>query len=283
MNKNSRIVNLAVASGKGGTGKTTVAVNLAVLLAERGVAVQYLDCDVEEPNGHLFLQPVIDKREEAGIPVPVIDLSLCDGCRKCAEACQFHALIVPKKAMLFPELCHGCGGCARVCPTGAITERNRCVGLLECGLAGKVGFVQGRLNVGEAMAPPLIRAVKKEARESNIIILDAPPGTACSVVTTVKDADFVLLVTEPTPFGLHDLKLAVELVRTLGRRFGVVVNRAGGDETVQGYCREESIQLLAEIPNDRAVAECYSRGGLPLHAVSSFRAAMEHLAETVIV
>ncbi len=272
---------VAVASGKGGTGKTTVAVSLAVLLAEQEVPIQYLDCDVEEPNGHIFLKPEIKETEEAGILVPVVENALCDGCRKCAEACEFHAIIVPKKAVIFPELCHGCGGCLRACPTGAITEVLRTVGVVERGRAGKISFVQGRLNIGEAMAPPLIRAVKRNVQPTGLALLDAPPGTACAVVTTVKDADYVLLVTEPTPFGLNDLKLAVELMRSLVRPFGVVVNRACGDDSVQRYCREEAIELLAEIPDDRAVAESYSRGELPLHTVAAFREAMELLMERV--
>ncbi|MDD4734781.1 MAG: ATP-binding protein [Kiritimatiellae bacterium] len=272
---------IAVASGKGGTGKTTVAVSLAVLQAQQEEPVQYLDCDVEEPNGHIFLKPAIEETEEAGILIPVVDPALCDGCRKCGDACEFHAIVVPKKAVVFPELCHGCGGCLRACPTGAITEAFRAVGVVECGKAGRLSFVQGLLNIGEAMAPPLIRAVKKKIQPTGLALLDAPPGTACAVVTTVKDADYVLLVTEPTPFGLNDLKLAVELMRSLGRPFGVVVNRACGDDSVRRYCREEGLALLAEIPDDRAVAESYSRGELPLDTVPSFRRALEQLKETL--
>ena len=225
---------VAVASGKGGTGKTTVAVNLACVLADNGQTVQYLDCDVEEPNGHIFLKPPITATEVVGVPVPVVDEAKCTGCRKCAEVCQYHAIAVLQKALVFPELCHSCGGCALVCPTGAIREKDRPIGVVDTGWALRtdsgqadgIAFVQGRLNVGEPVAPPLIRAVKKLAIADGVAIMDAPPGTSCPVVTTVRDADYVLLVTEPTPFGLNDLRLAVEMIRHLDLRHGVVINRS---------------------------------------------------------
>ncbi len=266
------LMDIAVASGKGGTGKTTVAVNLAWVLGESGLKVQYLDCDVEEPNGHIFLMPEITSTASVGIPVPVVDEKKCTGCRTCAEVCQYHAIAVLKKALVFPELCHGCGGCALVCPVGAIHEENRAIGVVESGVSGGVAFVQGRLNVGEPTAPPLIRAVRKKAILDGIAILDAPPGTSCPVVTTVRDADYVLLVTEPTPFGLNDLKLAVEMLRQLGLRHGVVINRADiGDQQVRAFCAAERIPVLLELPDDRRVAEAYSRGQLTLEAVSEWR------------
>jgi MinD superfamily P-loop ATPase len=264
---------LAIASGKGGTGKTTVAVNLARVLADSGQAVQYLDCDVEEPNGHLFLKPAIVGTQTVGILVPVVDETKCTGCRTCAEACQYHAIAVLHKALVFPELCHGCGGCALACPAGAIREESRPIGVVETGLADGVAFVQGRLNVGEPTAPPVIRAAKRKAISDGVAILDAPPGTSCPVVATVRDADYVILVTEPTPFGLNDLKLAVEMLRSLNRRHGVVINRAdSGDRRVHEYCRAESIAVLSELCDDRHVAEAYSRGLLAVKAVPGWRA-----------
>lgn len=260
---------LAIASGKGGTGKTTIAVNLAAALAEQGRRVQYVDCDVEEPNGHLFLKPSIQYSEAVGIPVPVVDAGKCTACGKCAEVCEYNAIAVLKTAMVFPELCHGCGGCMPVCPEDAIREEPRIIGQLETGCAGKIGFVQGRMNVGEPMAPPLIRAAKRTRIPEAIAILDAPPGTSCPVVATVRDAGYVVLVTEPTPFGLNDLRLAVDLMRRLGKDFGVVINRAGiGNDDVRSYCTKEHVPVLAEIPEDRKVAEAYSRGemvgGIPV-------------------
>jgi len=252
---------IAIASGKGGTGKTTIAVNLALMLSETGRTVQYIDCDVEEPNGHIFLKPGITASETVGIPIPIVDETKCNGCRKCAEVCQYHAIAVLKKPLVFPELCHGCGGCSLVCPTGAITEQERIIGKLETGKAGGIAFAQGLLHVGEPMSPPLIKAVKKKAIPDGVVLMDAPPGTSCPVVSTVRDSDYVLLVTEPTPFGLNDLKLAVDMIRELGLRHGVVINRANiGDRRVHDYCEAARIPILTEIPDDRRVAEAYSRG-----------------------
>lgn len=252
---------LGIASGKGGTGKTTIAVNMAAVLARAGTQVEYLDCDVEEPNGHIFLKPKIESSKAVGIPVPVVDEKKCNACRKCAEVCQYHAIMVLKKPLIFPELCHGCGGCALVCPTGAIKEQERPIGVVETGSARGIRFVQGRLNVGEAMSPPLIRAVKQASAPNGLAILDSPPGTSCPMVTTVRNTDYVILVTEPTPFGLNDLKLAVETVRQLNLPFGVIINRAdiGNDEVVR-YCRDEQIAVLMEIADDRCIAGAYSRG-----------------------
>lgn len=274
---------IAIASGKGGTGKTTLAVNLAAVLAADGHPVQYLDCDVEEPNGHIFLRPEIARSEPVAIPVPAVDEAACTGCGKCAEVCRYHAIAVLKKPLVFPELCHGCGGCALACPAGAIREQDRPVGVVESGQARggggqSVAFVQGRLNVGEPMAPPVVRAVKARMAAEGAVILDAPPGTSCPVVTTVRDADYVLLVTEPTPFGLNDLRLAVELVRRLGVRCGVVINRADcGDRRVGEFCQAGTIPVLLELPDDRRVAEAYSRGQMAIDAVPEWAASMRQL------
>lgn len=267
---------IAIASGKGGTGKTTLAVNLALSVDE---PVRLLDCDVEEPNAHLFLKPEIDHRETVGIAVPLVDESKCDGCGTCARFCRFNALAAIKGSVLvFPELCHGCGGCMLICPKGAIAEGSREIGVLESGRAGHVEFVHGRLRVGEAMAPPLIRAVKQRADNGMTSIIDAPPGTSCPVIMAVRDCDYVILVTEPTPFGLHDLTLAVKTVRRMGVPFGVLINRADvGDRRVMEYCSEQNIPVLMEIPDDRRIAEAYSRGVPVVEALPEYRSSFAHL------
>jgi MinD superfamily P-loop ATPase len=261
---------LAVASGKGGTGKTTVSVNLAKVF---GSPLQLLDCDVEEPNCQLFLHGTLREREIASIKVPEVDESRCDACGACGRFCQYHAIaLLGSTPLIFPELCHGCGGCEKVCPHGAISERDRRIGVVETLEADGVTLIQGRLDVGVAMAPPLIRAVKSRLQGVLPAILDAPPGTSCPVIATIRGADFVVLVTEPTPFGMHDLKLAVDMVKELGIPFGVVINRVGiGDERVQTFCGEKKIPLLLEIPDDRRIAEAYSRGERVIDALPEYR------------
>jgi len=250
---------LSIASGKGGTGKTTVATNLALAL---GKGVQILDCDVEEPNGHLFIEPVWDREEIVHTPVPEVDEALCSHCGQCAELCQFKAISVFGDVILtFPELCHSCGGCTRVCPEHAVTEVDRPLGRIRLGHRDDLAFVDAEMNVGVAFAPPLIRRVRSEAQTDRTVIIDAPPGTSCPVIAAVKDTDFVLMVTEPTPFGLSDLELAVEVVRILGIPCGLVINRAGeGFDGVNEFAAREGIPVLMEIPFDRRIAEAYSRG-----------------------
>jgi len=267
---------IAVASGKGGTGKTTVSLNLAKAL---GGPVQLLDCDVEEPNAHLFLEGRVLSRSEVAVPTPEVDASACDACGECGKICQYHAIVSLKtKPLVFPELCHGCGGCAAVCPTGAIREVDRRIGELEVLESGNITLIQGRLDVGVTMAPPLIRAVKSLLHDGSPAVLDAPPGTSCPMITTVRDADFVLLVTEPTPFGLNDLKLAIDAIAETGLPMGVVVNRAdAGDDRVSVHCRERDIPILLEIPDDRRIAEAYSRGELILDALPEYGPAFEGL------
>jgi MinD superfamily P-loop ATPase len=267
---------ISIASGKGGTGKTTVATNLAVSV---NGPVQLLDCDVEEPNAHLFLRPTIEETRTITTPVPDIDLEKCTFCKKCAEICRFRAIAVLGDTVLtFPELCHSCGGCMAVCPEGAITEKGRELGVLEIGAMNGVSFAHGRLRVGEAMAPPLIRVVRDCTWEDGLTLIDAPPGTSCPVIAAMKDTDFVLLVTEPTPFGLNDLKLAVEAVKILEIPMGLVINRADmGDDTVRDYARAEGLPILMEIPFDRKIAESYSRGDMFALAIPEWKARFREL------
>jgi MinD superfamily P-loop ATPase len=266
-------MNIAIASGKGGTGKTTVATNLSLLLAGQGEKVAYLDCDVEEPNGHLFLKPRISETQAAFIPVPVIDESKCTACGECVRFCQYKALVrLGKTVMVFPELCHGCGGCMLVCPEQAISESGREIGFVETGSSGAIGFVHGRLTIGEAMSPPLIRSVLEKTAADGINIIDAPPGTSCPVIASIRKADFIVLVTEPTPFGLNDLGLALDMVEELTISHGVVINRAEAENSdAQEFCEKRQVQVLAQIPDDRRIAEAYSRGELVLATVPGIR------------
>ncbi len=260
---------VAIASGKGGTGKTTVATNLAATAARDGLQVHLIDCDVEEPNCHLFVQPEFQRRETVTVPVPVIDEERCNNCGECAEICQFNALAcLSDSVMTFPELCHSCGGCWLICPEKAIGQGDREIGVLEEGRASGFGFTYGRLKIGEARVPPLIDRVRAESNGSPLTIVDAPPGTSCPAIAAIRGSDFVLLVTEPTPFGLHDLTLAVATVRRLDHPFGVVINCEGiGDDRVCRYCRDEAIPLLGGIPHDRRIAEAYAAGILAVAAV----------------
>jgi MinD superfamily P-loop ATPase len=272
---------ISIASGKGGTGKTTVATNLAVSL---GKHVQLLDCDVEEPNAHLFLNPVFEKTEVVAAAVPEVDEEKCSLCGKCGEICQFKAIVVIGNTVLpFAELCHSCGGCMAVCPEKAIREGERVLGITEAGRSGHLEFVHGRLRVGEAMSPPLIRKVRSFTKPGVITIIDAPPGTSCPVIASIKGADFVLLVTEPTPFGLHDLKLAVGAVRMLGIPCGLVINRSDmGDDRVREYAKEAALPVVMEIPFDRRIAEAYSRGQMLVEVMPEWREKFLELYERIV-
>jgi len=252
---------ISVASGKGGTGKTLVATSLALSLKDRD-KVQLLDCDVEEPDAHVFLKPIITRSESVSIPVPKIDEAKCTYCGKCAEVCAYNAIAVfPKHILTFPQLCHGCGACSYLCPEKAISEEGKEIGVVESGYSDSLKFAHGRLAIGEAMAPPIIRQVKEQANNVGMVIIDVSPGTSCPVVEAVKDSDFCILVTEPTPFGLNDLILAVETVKQLNIPCGVVLNRVGvGDDKVEEYCRKENIPILLTIPLDTEIARLYSRG-----------------------
>ncbi|HHO49126.1 MAG TPA: 4Fe-4S dicluster domain-containing protein [Desulfobacteraceae bacterium] len=261
---------ISVASGKGGTGKTTVATNLALALGEQ---VELLDCDVEEPNADLFLKPLISRTEKVETPIPLVDGEKCTGCGKCAEICRFNAItVVGKKVLVFPELCHSCGGCMLVCPEGAISETGRELGTISFGHRNGIGFINGRLRVGEAMSPPLIRKVRAAADPNLVTIIDAPPGTSCPVIAAMNGADFILMVTEPTPFGLHDLRLAVEAVRVLNIPCGLVINRADiGDLQVFAYAESERVPILMTIPFDRRIAEIYSRSQVLVEEIPEWR------------
>ncbi len=255
---------ISIASGKGGTGKTTVATNLASSLRDSGMIESFtlLDCDVEEPNAHLFLNPQQITEEVITTFVPEVDGEKCTGCRRCVDICRFSAItVVGGKALAFPELCHSCYGCQLVCEAGAIGDGRREIGVVESGMAAALPMHSGRTRIGEAMSPPLIKAVRRHEKESELTLIDAPPGTSCPVITAMRGTDFVVLVTEPTPFGLHDLQLAVEAVKVLGIPAGLVINRADlGDGKVEEYAAAEGLEVLLEIPFERRFAEACSRG-----------------------
>lgn len=256
---------IAVASGKGGTGKTTVATSLAQTLSRNNLSISCLDCDVEAPNAHIFIQPNLDQRKNVDMQIPKVDADLCTGCGRCAEVCQFHAIVVlGGQTLVFPEMCHGCGSCALVCPEDAITEVPQTLGILEGGLASDgIDFGHGLLNIGEPMAVPVISQLKKwrNYMDADIVVLDSPPGASCPVVESVRGADFVLLVTEPTPFGLHDLRQAYELTQEVNIPAGVIINRDGiGDAGVEAYCHEVNLPILMRIPLERKIGEGIAQG-----------------------
>jgi len=264
---------ITVASGKGGTGKTTIASSLA--LAIDAMPVIFQDCDVEAPNAHIFLKPALEHRKPVGLLIPEVDMALCDGCGICAEVCQYHAIVVlAGKPLVFPELCHGCGSCTLNCPTGAISEIQNEMGVLEGGIAkNEIRFARGVLNVGEPMAVPVIRQLKewRQLEDGQTIIRDAPPGTSCPVVEAMRGSDFVLLVTEPTPFGLHDLRLAYQLVQDLDIPAGVIVNRDGiGDARVDEFCRDVGLPVLMRIPMERHFAAVLARGQTLIEAFPEY-------------
>jgi MinD superfamily P-loop ATPase len=271
---------ISVASGKGGTGKTTVSTNLAAALDED---ITFLDCDVEEPNAHLFLQPSRERRDTVFTLLPKIDESACDLCGKCMEMCRFGAIAIAGKAfLLFPELCHSCGGCLVVCPQKCLSEGMRELGHIESGKRRKIDFHNGILRIGEAMSPPLIKRLRKQYQNGETVIIDAPPGTSCPVIAAMHGADYVLLVTEPTPFGLHDLKLAHETVQELGIPCGLVINRANlGDRGVYLYADSHNLPILLEIPFSKEIAVLYSRGLLLVEEMREWKEIFVALFHTI--
>jgi MinD superfamily P-loop ATPase len=252
---------ISVASGKGGTGKTTIAVSLALSVGN----LQLLDCDVEEPNAHIFIKPENKKRQTVNTMVPEVDDEKCTHCGKCREVCAYNAIaVLDKNVLVFPELCHGCGSCSYLCPENAIKEIKKEIGFVETGKRDNIEFVHGNLKIGEAISPPLIHAVKSHINPDSTVIIDAPPGTSCPVIASIKGSDFCILVTEPTPFGLYDLGLAVGVMRTLEIPFGAVINRSDiGNDQAHIYCERENIPILLELPFKREIAEVYSKG-MPL-------------------
>lgn len=261
---------ITVASGKGGTGKTTIATNLALSIESN---VQLLDCDVEEPNAHIFIKPKITETKSVVVPVPQVDGDKCIHCGKCAEVCAYNAIAVfSQKVLVFSELCHGCGSCQYFCPAQAISEVNKNIGLFEIGIKGNLDFVHGKLNIGEVIATPIIKAVKQQINPSKTVIIDAPPGTTCPVIESLKGSDFCILVTEPTPFGLNDLILAVDVLQKMKIPFGVVINRCDlGNENVETYCQNKNISILMKIPFKKEIASAYSRGLLLINKFSKFK------------
>ncbi len=270
---------ISVASGKGGTGKTTIAVNLALSIDN----AMLIDCDVEGPNSHIFFKEQMVKLKDVSIPAPEFDLDKCTLCGKCADFCQYNAIaIVGEKLLFFEELCHGCGGCKIICPEDAIAEVDHHIGIIEKGGTESITLYHGLLNIGEPFGVPIIRELKGFADESKITIFDSPPGTACPAVEAMRDSDFCILVTEPTPFGLHDLTLTVDVMREIGTPFGVVVNRDGiGDDRVDVYCRNENIQLLAKIPNDLDIARLYSKGVPIVEGLPEYKALFAEMFDKV--
>ncbi|MDQ7033185.1 MAG: ATP-binding protein [Desulfonauticus sp.] len=261
---------VAVASGKGGTGKTTVSVNLARAIDKE---ILLLDCDVEEPNAHIFIQGKPIKQHTVNVPIPKVKEDLCKECGECAKICEFNAIVsfntVP---LIFPELCHSCGGCIKVCPEKALFEIDNPIGELRFYKNGKISLIEGRLKIAHPMAPPLIKSLKKHIDPQKLVILDAPPGTSCPVIATLKGSNFIILVTEPTPFGLNDLKLAVETVLELDIPFGVIINKnEPGKSIIDEYCQEKNIPILIKIPNQRRIAEHYSKGKILVDVAPEYK------------
>ena len=276
-------MDIAIASGKGGTGKTTISMSLASYYADKEISVAILDCDVEEPNVNLFLHAAVYEEVQATVLIPAVNNVLCTGCGKCGEICRYSAIVLIKgKPLVLKEMCHSCGGCFLVCPEQAISEVKRTTGIIELGEINGIKYAGGRLNIGEAMSPPLIKEVKKYHSDMDIRLMDSPPGTSCPVIESVRSCDFLILVSEPTPFGLNDLKLAADMARAMKIPFGVVENRASaGNNRLSEFCTNESIPLIASIPNTREIAVRYSRGDSVSYIRENFSDELEKIADYI--
>ncbi|MEG6566605.1 ATP-binding protein [Thermoanaerobacterium saccharolyticum] len=271
---------IAVLSGKGGTGKTTVSSNLAKI--QKSI---YVDCDIEEPNGYLFLKPEIEKTKDVNVMIPSIDYDKCTLCGECARACRFGAIMrLTKKMLVFDHLCHSCGACYEICPYNAIKEIPKKIGIVRVGRSDDIDFIDGKLNIGEASGVPIIKEIKDLIKEiDKNVIIDSPPGTSCSVIHSVEGSDYCLLVTEPTPYGLHDVKLAVELVKELHLPFAVIINKSGGEDSIiENYCKEENINVFAKIPFKKEYAELYSNGNLLIEEDDEIRYTFENLSQKLM-
>ena len=286
-------MNIAVLSGKGGTGKTLLSVNMAAT----SKSATYIDCDVEEPNGYLFFKPEAIVEENVSVKIPEVDKELCSGCRKCVDFCKFNALAFIKKApIVFGDICHSCGGCSLLCPENAITEKDKVIGKIEKGKSQGIDVYTGILNTGEVSGVPIIEKLLEENRKSSsngevsnnieenekLSIIDCPPGSACIVMESIKDADFCVLVAEPTAFGAHNLEMVYELVSLFGKPFGVVLNKClDGENPSEEFCKEKGIKILGRVPFEKELGELNSNAKIAARESERYNKLFKNILETV--